>query len=71
MLTLIFGILMLVVFGKIFTLAIRAAWGITKILFYIVFLPVVLIGLVVAGLIYIAIPVLIVIGIVALIKPAL
>lgn len=68
MLTFIFSILMLVVFGKLLFFAIKAAWGITKILLYIVFLPLILIGLVVAGLIYVAIPILIIVGIVALVK---
>ena len=70
MLTFIFTILMLVVFGKLLIFAIKAAWGITKILLYIVFLPLILIGLAVAGLIYIAIPVLIVVGIISLVKAA-
>ena len=66
----IFTILMIVVFGKLLFFAIKAAWGITKILLYIVFLPLLLIGLAVAGLIYIAIPALIIVGIVALVKAA-
>ena len=70
MLTFIFTILMLVVFGKLLICAIKAAWGITKILLYIVFLPLILIGLAVAGLIYVAIPVLIVVGIISLVKTA-
>lgn len=70
MLTFIFTILMIVVFGKLLFFAIKAAWGITKILLYIVFLPLLLIGLAVAGLVYIAIPVLVIVGIVALVKAA-
>ena len=45
---------------------IKAAWGISKILLTIVLLPVILIGLVVGGLIYLAFPILIVVGIVGL-----
>ncbi|MDD3402919.1 MAG: hypothetical protein PHQ72_06140 [Hespellia sp.] len=67
MLTLVFVILMFVVFGKLIGLAIRATWGITKVLFTIVFLPVILICMVVGGLISVALPVLAVIGVVALI----
>lgn len=67
MLTLIFVIMMFVVFGKLIGLAIRATWGITKVLFTIVFLPIILICMVVGGLISVALPVLAVIGIVALI----
>ena len=66
MLELIFTILMFVIFGKILFFAIKAAWGITKILFAIVFLPVVLIVLALMGMFYIAMPVLAVVGLIAL-----
>ncbi len=68
MLTLIFAVLMLVVFGKLIVLAVRATWGITKVLFTIIFLPVILICMVAGGLLYIALPVLIIIGIISLVK---
>lgn len=68
--TLLFVILMIAVFGKLIGLAIRAAWGITKILFSIVFCPIVLIGLVIAGLVYVAVPVLVIIGLVAIVASA-
>ena len=45
---------------------IKAAWGISKFLLTIVLLPVILVGLVVGGLIYLAFPILIVVGIVGL-----
>ena len=67
MLTIIFIICMFAVFGKLVLLAVRGAWGLTKILFSLIFLPFILIGLVFSGLIFIALPVLIIIGIVALI----
>lgn len=70
MITLIFVLLMLGVFGKMIWFAIRAAWGITKVTFGIVFLPVILIVLAISGLIYIAIPVLIILGIVMIVKSA-
>lgn len=69
MLELLFAICMLWVFGKMLIFGIKAAWGITKILFTIIFLPAILVGLVLGGLLYIAFPVLIIIGIVsALVK---
>lgn len=68
MLTLIFTILLFVVFGKLLLLAIKAAWGITRVLFSFVFLPVMLLLLVVGGLIYIAFPILIIVGIVTLLS---
>ena len=63
MLMIIFIICMLAVFGKLVLLAVKGAWGLTKIMFSLVFLPIVLIGLVLKGLIIIAFPVLFVIGI--------
>lgn len=66
MLEIIFVLCMLWVFGKFFIFGIRAAWGITKILFTVIFLPVILIGMAVGGLIYIALPIVIIMGIVSL-----
>ena len=66
MFTLIFLILMFMIFGKLLVFAIKAAWGITKIIWTIVVLPIALIALVACGLIYIAVPVLAIVGIVSL-----
>ena len=66
MLTLLFFVLLLSIFGKILGFAIRATWGISKIVFSVVLLPLFLIGLVWKGLMSVALPVLIVIGIVSL-----
>lgn len=66
MLTLLFSICMLWVFGKLFILGVRAAWGISKFLLTVVFLPVILIIMVAGGLISLAFPILIVIGIVGM-----
>lgn len=65
MLMLLFVVLLLVVFGKLLVLSIKATWGITKILFTLICLPVILIVLVIGGLIYIALPILIIVGIVS------
>lgn len=67
MFTLLFVILLVCVFGKLLSLSFKAAWGITKILFNLVLLPLVLIALVFIGLIYVAFPILIVVGIAALV----
>lgn len=67
MLSLLFVILMFLIFGKLLLLAIKAAWGITKVLVTFVFFPVVLISLVLGGLLYIAFPVLIIVGIILLV----
>lgn len=61
---LLFAILLLVIFGKLLSFALKAAWSITKILFSVVIFPLVLIMLVVAGLMYVALPVLVIAGIV-------
>ena len=66
MLNLIFTVLMFIVFGKILIFAIKATWGIAKVLFTIVFLPLILVGLVLKGLVAIALPVLLVIGVISL-----
>ncbi len=67
MLTALFVILMLVVFGNLLVFAIKASWGVIKILFTIIFLPLILIGLVIAGLTSVALPILLVIGVISLI----
>ena len=66
-LTLLFIILMFVVFVKLFFFGLKAAWGISKFVLTIVFLPLILLVMVAGGLISIALPVLLVIGVVGLI----
>ncbi|MGI6096095.1 MAG: hypothetical protein ACOYBL_11795 [Lachnospiraceae bacterium] len=68
MLSLLFAICMIWVFGKLLFFGIKAAWGISKFLITIVLLPLILIGMVAGGLISIAFPILIVVGMVALIS---
>ena len=67
MLSLLFAICMIWVFGKLFFFGIRACWGISKFLITVVLFPLILIGMVVGGLLYIAFPILIVVGIVMLV----
>ena len=55
------------VFGKLFFFGVKAAWGISKFVLTIVFLPVILLVMVAGGLISVALPVLLVIGVVGLI----
>ena len=66
MLTLLFWVLMFVTFGKILKFAIKAAWGISKIMVSLVFLPIALILLVLKGLFVIAFPILLIVGVIAL-----
>ena len=69
MLELVFIILMFLIFGKMIVFVVKAAWGISKIVCTIVFLPLFLVGMVFAGLIGIALPILLVVGVVSLILP--
>lgn len=66
----LFVLLMITVFGRLAIFAIKATWGITKVLFSIVFCPAVLIVLALTGCFSIAFPLLIIIGIVSLCKKA-
>lgn len=67
MLSFLFTICMIWVFGKLLFFGIKAAWGISKFLVTIVLLPLILIGLAAGGLIYIAFPILIIVGIAVLV----
>lgn len=53
MLSLLFVICMIWFIGKFFIFGVKASWGILKLLCTVVFFPVILIGMVVGGLIYI------------------
>lgn len=66
MLTLLFVICMFGIFGKLIGLAFKMTWGIAKVLFTLVFLPAILVGLAMGGLLVVAFPLLIVVGIVSL-----
>ncbi len=66
MLSLLFTICMIWFVGKIFAFGLKASWGIMKLLCTVIFFPVILIGMVLGGLMYIAFQLLIVGGIIAL-----
>lgn len=70
MLTLIFAILMISVFGKMIGLAFRATWSIARVLTNIIFLPLFLIGLAFSGLIHVALFFLLIVGMVSLVSTA-
>ena len=65
--TFLFFLLFLMVFGKMIRFAFRATWGLFKVLMYIVFLPLILVGMVFGGLLYLAFPILLIVGIVSLV----
>ena len=66
MLAFIFMVLLFMVFGKMLVFAVKAAWGVTKIVCTVVLFPLILIGMVVGGLIKIAVPVLLIVGVITL-----
>ena len=66
MLALLFTICMIWFVGKFIVFGLKASWGIMKLLWCVFFFPVILIGMVLGGLMYIAFPLLIVGGIIAL-----
>lgn len=67
MLSLLFAICMIWFIGKFFMFGIKVSWGIMKLLCTVVVFPVILIGMVIGGLMYIAFPLLIIGGIIALV----
>ena len=64
----LFYVLLVLIFGRLMVFSIRLTWSITKVLLILIFLPLILIGAVIAGLISLALPALIVIGIISLIR---
>ncbi len=64
--TLLFTIMMFLIFGKILLFAVRAAWGISKIFVSLILLPISLVLLVVFGLIKLALPLLLIVGLISL-----
>ncbi len=68
MITFLFCMLMLLVFGKLAVFAARAAWGVMKIVACFVFVPLFLMILVISGLVYIALPILIIVGIIGFVS---
>ena len=67
MITFIFIILFLCFVGKMIAFAFKAAWGITKKSFAIIFFPIFIIAVFLSGLVYVAIAVLLIAGLVSLI----
>lgn len=65
MLTILFVILMLAIFGRLLFFGISGAWGIGIMLLLFLFLPILLIGLLMFGLLIVAWPILILVAIVA------
>lgn len=67
-LTILFFGLLLSVFGGLIKLALKATWAIAKCIVVLVLLPAALIALFACGLVYLALPALVIVGIVAILK---
>ena len=65
MLQILFFVLFCMVFGKIFVFALKAAWGLSKIIVSLIFLPLILIGLVLKGLLTVSLIALAILGVAA------
>ena len=61
--TILFIILLFMVFGKLLLFSLKASWGILKLLVTVVFGPIVLLFLLIWGLLSLAFPLLLIIGI--------
>ena len=64
----LFTIAMIVVFFKMMIFSVKACWGISKFMIYLIALPLILIGFALAGLFIVAIPILAIIGLVLMMK---
>ena len=63
MLTLIMMIMFFAVFGKLLVFAFKVGWGMLKIAAYLIFLPAIVLMMIFGGLIYVALPILVIAGI--------
>lgn len=66
MLTFLTLVIFFAVFGRLLIFGLKLGWGIMKLVGFVVFLPVIILGMIVGGLAFVALPVLVIIGIVSL-----
>ena len=66
----LFIILMFMFFGKMIIFGIKAAWGLGKFVIGLILLPILIIGVIAAGLIYLTLPLLVIAGVILLIRKA-
>ncbi len=66
MLSVLFLFFFIMIFGKLAMFAFKASWSIFKVIMFVVFLPLIIAGLALGGLIYIAFPVLVVAGLISI-----
>ena len=70
MLSIIFAVLLLIFLFRVIRLAVQAAWGLFKVLLIVVLFPGLLVLLAGAGLFVIALPALVIGGMIAMFVPA-
>ena len=63
MLTLILTIMFFAVFGRLLVFGLKVGWSIFKIAAFLIFLPAIVLMMIFGGLIYLALPILIIAGI--------
>ena len=66
MLTLLMIIMFFAVFGNLIGFAFKVGWGMLKIAAYLIFLPAIVLMMIFGGLFYVALPILIIAGIVGI-----
>lgn len=66
MLTLISLVILFAVFGRLLLFGLKLGWGIMKIVGFVVFLPVIILMMILGGFAFVALPILLVVGIVSL-----
>ncbi len=66
----LFVILMFMFFGKMIIFGIKAAWGLGKFVIGLILLSVLIIGVIAAGLFYLSLPLLAIIGVVLMVRKA-
>ncbi len=66
MFTIICSILFVIVFFKLLGLAFKVGWGILKISLYLIAFPIVVVALIFSGLVFLALPVVLIAGVTGL-----
>ena len=66
MLTILTLIIFFAVFGRLFIFGLKLGWGIMKLVGFVVFLPLIILAMIFGGLAFVALPILVIAGIVSL-----
>ena len=66
MLTLISLVILFAVFGRLLLFGLKLGWGIMKFVGFIVFLPLIILAMILGGFAFVALPILLIVGIVSM-----